>query len=299
MSFWLHNSLRYLSIVVGCFIASSAINLFLVPAQLLVGGLTGIAMIGYYIANWPIGVQALVYNIPLMIMSWKMMGRSYTVDVAVGTVIFSLMLDLTKSLVQYAPVQDMMLSTIYGGVFTGIGFGLIFRMNGSTGGLDILAAIARKYYGLNIGSVLLAVNGVIMLIASFLFGMAPAMFTMMNIFVNSNVVDRVIAGFNPRKAVLIISDNYQHIADIIINEIGRGVTFLHGQGAYTRRERNIIFVCVGTTQMGRLKRMIYSVDPEAFVLVISANEVMGRGFGQLHQSDLVDNYRPEVKKKAG
>lgn len=280
-----YNILRYIIIVLGAFIASSAINLFLVPAQLLTGGVTGIAMILYYLFELPIGIQSLLYNIPLLIASWRLMGRSYTIDVVWGIVIFSVFIDITKEFSQYAPVSDFMLNAIFGGVFTGLGFGLIFRMNGSTGGLDILAAIARKYYGLNVGSVLLAINCVIMLVASFLFGMAPAMFTLINIFVNSNVMDKIIAGFNQRKAVLIISDKHREIADIIINEMGRGVTFLHGQGAYTRKERNVIFVCVGTTQIGRLKLMVHGVDPDAFVLIMSANEVMGRGFGRIYQHD--------------
>ena len=273
-----HRVMRYAGITLGCLIASSAINLFLVPAHLLTGGATGIAMIVYYLFGLPIGLQTFVYNIPLLFMAWKLMGRAYTVDIIIGTAIFSFLLDL-------APVNDMMLTTVYGGVFAGLGYGLVFRMNGSTGGFDILAAIVRKYYDLHMGGVLFSLNCLIMLIAAFLFGMAPAMFTLIYMFINATMVDKIVAGFNQRKAVLIVSDRHREIAESIIDNMHRGVTFLHGQGAYTRRERNVVFVCVGTTQVGKLKFIVHNVDPHAFVIIMSANEVMGRGFGRINQND--------------
>ena len=280
-----HRVMRYAGITLGCLIASCSINLFLVPAHLLTGGATGIAMIVYYIFGLPIGLQTFIYNIPLLFMAWRLMGKAYTIDIIIGTAIFSFFLDLTRPLNAYAPVTDMMLTTVYGGVFAVLGYGLVFRMNGSTGGFDILAAIVRKYYDLHMGGVLFSMNCLIMLIAAFLFGMAPAMFTLIYMFINATVVDKVVAGFNHRKAVLIISDKHKEIAENIIDEMHRGVTFLHGQGAYTRRERNVVFVAVGTTQVGKLKFIVHNVDPRAFVIIMSANEVMGRGFGRINQND--------------
>ena len=104
-------------------------------------------------------------------------------------------------------------------------------------------------------------------------------------FINATMVDKIVAGFNQRKAVLIVSDRHREIAESIIDNMHRGVTFLHGQGAYTRRERNVVFVCVGTTQVGKLKFIVHNVDPHAFVIIMSANEVMGRGFGRINQND--------------
>ena len=273
-----HRLLRYLGIAAGCLIAGCSINLFLVPAHLLTGGVTGIAIIAYYLVQLPIGVQTFLYNIPLLIASWKTLGRSYTIDVIIGTAIFSFLLDLTRPLNAYAPVQDLMLSAIFGGIFSGIGYGIVFRMNGSTGGFDIIGAIAKKYWSLNMGSVIFAFNCGIMMVAAFLFGVAPAMFTLICMYMTGTVTDKMIAGFNRRKAVLIISDQAQHIAEGIITEVGRGVTFLHGQGAFTRRERNIVFVIVNLTQIAKIKLIANLFDPNAFMIIISANEVMGRGF---------------------
>mgnify|MGYP000884045388 FL=1 len=172
-----------------------------------------------------------------------------------------------------------MLSAIFGGVFNGIGYGIVFRMNGSTGGFDVIGAIVKKYWSLSMGGAIFAFNCIIMCIAAFLFGIAPAMFTLICMFVNATVTDRVVAGFNHRKAVLIVSDQAQAIAKSIM-EFGRGVTFLHGQGAFTGKERNVVFVVVKLTQLSKIKLITHTVDPHAFMIVMSANEVMGRGFSE-------------------
>ena len=147
------NPLKYLGIMLGCLIAAGSINLFVVPSNLLTGGVTGIAIIGL-----PIGIQTLAYNVPLLIASYKLLGKKYTIDVVIGTVMFSFALDATKFLSGMLPVEDMMLASIYGGIFNGIGYGIVFRMNGSTGGFDILGAIFKKYYSMDIGSVIFGFN---------------------------------------------------------------------------------------------------------------------------------------------
>ena len=272
------NIFRYCGVVIGCLIAASSINLFVVPSHLLTGGVTGIAMIVYYLAELPIGVQTFIYNVPLLIASYKFLGREYTVDVVIGTIIFSICLDATKFLNAYAPVNDLMLASIYGGVFNGLGYGIVFRMNGSTGGFDILGAIVKKFYSMNMGSTIFAFNCCIVGIAGFLFGIQPALFTLICMYVNSHVTDKVTAGFNRKKAVLIISDNSADIAEAIMHEMKRGVTFLHGQGAFSGNEKNVIMVVVSLTEIAKLKMIVNFLDKNAFLIMMSASEVMGRGF---------------------
>ena len=272
-----HRLLRYAGITLGCMIASCSINLFLVPSHLLTGGATGIAMIVYYLTHLPIGAQTFAYNIPLLMAAWRLLGKGYTCDVVIGTAIFSFCLDFTKPLNAYAPVNDYMLAAIFGGVFNGIGYGIVFRMNGSTGGFDIVGAIAKKFYSFNMGGVIFGFNCLVMLAAAFMFGVAPAMFTLICMFMNAMVTDKVIAGFNSRKALLIVSNQAESIAEGIM-EVGRGVTFLHGQGAFTRRERNVVFVVVTLTQVAKMKMIINAIDPDAFVIIMSSSEVMGHGF---------------------
>ena len=272
------NIFRYLGIVTGCLIAASSINLFVVPSHLLTGGVTGIAMIVYYLADLPIGVQTFIYNLPLLIASYKLLGKEYTFDVIIGTVIFSICLDATRFLNVYAPVNDLMLASIYGGVFNGVGYGIVFRMNGSTGGFDILGAIVKKFYSMNMGSTIFAFNCGIVGISGILFGIQPALFTLICMYVNSHVTDKVIAGLNRKKAVLIISENSADIAEAIMYEIKRGVTFLHGQGAFSGNERNVIMVVVSLTEIAKLKMIVNVLDKNAFLIMMSASEIMGRGF---------------------
>lgn len=272
------NIFRYCGVIIGCLIAACSINLFVVPSHLLTGGVTGIAMIIYYLAEFPIGVQTFLYNLPLLIASYKFLGREYTIDVVIGTLIFSICLDATKFLNAYAPVNDLMLASIYGGVFNGLGYGIVFRMNGSTGGFDILGAIVKKFYSMNMGSTIFAFNCCIVSIAGFLFGIQPALFTLICMYVNSHVTDKVTAGFNRRKAVLIISDNSADIAEAVMHEMKRGVTYLHGQGAFSGNEKNVVMVVVSLTEIAKLKLIVDTLDKNAFLIMMSASEVMGRGF---------------------
>lgn len=273
--------IHYGGISLGCLIASSSVNLFLVPAHLLNGGLAGIAIILYYFWELPMGAQIFVYNIPLLIASWKLMGKMYTVDILIGSTIFSVFLDATHFLIGAVPLDNVMLAAIFGGVFNGIGYGIVFRMDGSTGGFDIIGAIVKKYYSLHMGGVIFGANCLIILAAAVLFGVEPAMYTFISMFITATVTDKVIAGFNRRKAVLIISDKAEEIAGEIIVELGRGVTFLHGQGAFTHKERDVIFVAVNLTQVSKIKRIANAVDTKAFMIIMSANEVMGKGFTRL------------------
>ena len=212
-----HRLLRYAGITLGCLIASCSINLFLVPSHLLTGGATGIAMIVYYLTHLPIGAQTFAYNIPLLWAAWRLLGKGYTCDVIIGTAIFSFCLDFTKPLNDFAPVSDYMLAAIFGGVFNGIGYGIVFRMNGSTGGFDIVGAIAKKFYSFNMGGVIFGFNCLVMLAAAFMFGVAPAMFTLICMFMNAMVTDKVIAGFNSRKALLIVSNQAEAIAEGMVD----------------------------------------------------------------------------------
>ena len=295
------NPLKYLGIMVGCFIAASSINLFVVPSSLLTGGVTGIAIIFYFLTNLPIGMQMLAYNVPLLIASYKLLGKKYTLDVVIGTIMFSFALDATKFLAAYTPTQDLMLASIYGGIFNGIGYGIVFRMNGSTGGFDILGAIFKKYYSMEIGSVIFGFNCLIVAVAGVLFNFNSAMFTLICMYVTSQMTNKIIDGFNQRKAILIISDRAKDIADGIIADIGRGVTFLNGEGAYTGDPKKIVMVVVSMTQIAKIKIIVKTVDANAFMLILAASEVQGRGFTRTARQNV--HYRtdqrinPEVEQK--
>ena len=295
------NPLKYVGILLGCLIAAGSINLFVVPSSLLTGGVTGIAIIFYFLAGLPIGLQTLAYNVPLLIASYRLLGKKYTLDVVIGTVMFSLALDATKFLNTMLPVDDLMLASIYGGIFNGIGYGIVFRMNGSTGGFDILGAIFKKYYSMEIGSVIFGFNCLIVAIAGVLFSTQGAMFTLICMYVTSQMTNKIIDGFNRRKAILIVSNKATDIADGIIADIGRGVTFLNGEGAYTGDPKKIVMVVVSMTQIAKIKIIVNTVDRNAFMLILSASEVMGRGFTRPNRQNVKfrtdQKINPEVEQR--
>ncbi|MFC2342489.1 MAG: YitT family protein [Negativicutes bacterium] len=291
---------RSLGIFFGCLISSSSINLFLLPNHLLSGGLAGISIIVYFLTGLPVGVQTLVYNIPLFLAAYKTLGRKYTEGVVFSTVLFSVGLDATHFLNGVALVPDPMLAAIFGGVFNGLGYGLLFRLDGSSGGLDIVAAILRKYYSFNMGGVIFTFNCVIMAVSACMFGIMPAMYTLISMFICATVTDKVVAGFVHRKVLFLISDRAEPIAEAIIHEIGRGVTYIEGEGAFTHHAKRVLFVVVNLTQIARIKRITDQFDPQAFMIVLDANEVMGRGFtlpGVKIEKMLRERAAEQVRKK--
>lgn len=269
---------QYLFIAIGCLASGASINLFLVPHHLLSGGVSGIAIIFYFLFNLPIGIQVFLMNVPLFYASYKFIGKNYTITSIYGTILFSIAVDATRFLSAYNPIDDPILASLTGGILGGIGSGLIFRVNGSAGGLDIVAAIVKKYYSFNFGMVGFAANCAIMLVAALLFGLKLAVLTLLAMFVSANLTDKVVEGFNNKKTIFIVSYKSDEIAKLILSEVGRGATILHGEGAFTRQDKRVIFVVVSLTQIAKIKLLVQEADPNAFMIVQDATEVMGRGF---------------------
>ncbi|MDR3560667.1 MAG: YitT family protein [Negativicutes bacterium] len=281
-SSWRGQIIRHLIIAIGSVICGVSINAFLVPHHMLSGGLSGVAMILHFIWGWPIGAMVALFNLPLMYAAYRLMDKGYFFSAMYGMLIFSVAIDATRGLADLNVVDDIMLAAIYGGVISGIGSGLVFRVNASSGGTDTIAALLKKYYAFNVSFVGFAINCVLMTIAAFLFGFKPAMYTLLSMYVGANVIDRVIQGFNTKKTVTIISDNAEEIAEAIMHEVGRGVTFLHGEGGFTRDDKRVLFVVVTLIQMAKIKPIVNAVDPCAFMIVQDAVEVLGHGFTLPH-----------------
>ena len=265
-------------VAIGSLISGMAINTFLIPHQLFSGGVSGVAMILYFLFEWPIGVQIIVLNIPIFYAAYRLLDKDYVICGVFGMLIFSLATDATRFLANVHLIDDTMLAAIYGGVISGIGSGLIFRAGGSSGGTDAIATIIKKYYSLNVGLVGFSINVFLMLVAAVLFGVKPAMYTLLSFFVGSQVTDAVIGGLNRKKTIMIISEQNNAIADAILDEVGRGATFLEGRGAYTGQDKDVLFVVVTLTQIAKIKFIVEKTDPHAFMIVQDAAEVLGHGF---------------------
>ena len=275
---WKKHVWRYSMVAAGSLIAGMAINLFLIPHQLFSGGVSGVAMILYFLFGWPIGVQIIVLNIPIFYAAYRLLDRDYVLCGIFGMLVFSVAADATRFLSTIHLVDDTLLAAIYGGVISGIGSGLIFRAGGSSGGTDTIAIIIKKYYSLNVGLVGFSINVFLMLVAAALFGVKPAMYTLLSFFVGSRVTDAVIEGLNRKKTVMIISDRNDEIAEAIMDEVGRGATFLEGTGAFTGQDKKVLFVVVTLTQIAKIKFIVEKTDPHAFMIVQDAAEVLGHGF---------------------
>src|SRR5699024_9476099 len=178
----------------------------------------------------------------------------------------------------YFPLNDILLGSVLGGILKGVGMGLMFRNRTSQGGLDIIAAVLKRKYNINIGTGLMMVNTVIISLAGIRFGVQSAMYTLISMYIGYQILDKVQTGFNVRKNVVIVSNNSEKIASEIIRKLNRGVTFLEGMGAYTKENRQVIYCIVNSNEIVKLKGIVDEVDPEAFLTINEVVEVEGSGF---------------------
>ena len=268
-----------LVIIIGSFISSLGVNLFLSNAKLLSGGVTGIALILQYLWEVPSGITVFLLNIPLFFVSYKYLNKRFTIYTAIGMLSFSTALMITKPLSTLVQVDDMLLYCIYGGVLSGIGSGLIFYRNGSTGGTDIITMVIRKKYSnFDIGQVGFAFNLIIVTVSIFIFGLPRALYTLISMFITSTILDKVLNGFTSKKLLLILTEKEDDIINYVIKDMNRGITALMAEGGYTRDKKRLLYVAVTTSPMYTLKTKILRVDPKAFITIIDVSEVKGKGF---------------------
>jgi uncharacterized membrane-anchored protein YitT (DUF2179 family) len=266
----------YLLLLAGTFLTALAFNFFLVPHRIAPGGFSGIATVVYYVFHVPVGITMLLLNVPVFIIGVKKMGGDFGLKTVISTILLSAFIDLVRI---PSITGDSILASIYGGVLMGLGLGLVFRGNATTGGTDLLAKIIHNFYPfIGVGWILFTVDFLVVFTAAMVFGPSQALYALVSLYLSARVVDLVLEGMNTAKAFVVISDYTEEISRRIISEMERGVTFIDGQGAYTRQKKNIILCVVNRMQVTRLKSIINEVDPLAFVLVTDVKEVMGEGF---------------------
>lgn len=267
---------QILGILLGSLLISLAINGLFIPHHLLSGGVMGVALIFHYLFNLETGLSILLLNIPIFLFGLKYVNRHFVILSLVGMLSLSFFLPLTTSFV--VPVQDVILAAIFGGALSGLGSGLIFNNRGSAGGTDIIAVVVHKYYSYSVGGVLLTANVLVILASAYLVDLQLALYTIISMYASAGVVDLVQEGLNRRKTVFIISDKAPTIADAVLTQLNRGVTFLQGEGAYSHTAKQIVYCVVTTMQLARLKEIVRNIDPQAFMSVTDTREVLGKGF---------------------
>jgi uncharacterized membrane-anchored protein YitT (DUF2179 family) len=272
----------YALITVGVLLLALANDIFLIPNNVFSGGATGLALVINAYVPLPVGVLVLFINIPLVIAGiiW-LGGLRFLVRTAYAVVVYALLLDLLRPYLTQPVTTEPLLYTLYGGLIGGAGVGLVFRMQGTTGGDDIVAQLLHRFRAVPINSALVIINAAVLVLVGLQFGPEKALYALISSFAASKAVDFVLEGLRPTRLVYIISDQPEAIAQHIQTSTGRGVTFLSGQGAYTRRDYQVILTAVRQQELPTITSIIREVDPNAFVIVSEAREVLGYGFKPL------------------
>lgn len=274
---------EYLIITVGCFFYAVSINYFFISNHLAEGGVAGICLILFYLFKLPVGIMYFVINIPLLIMGWKLVGRDFLFKTLYGTSCLSFLITLTET--WKGPSNDIMLGSIYGGVLIGIGLGLIFMVNGSTGGTDVVARILNRYFDIPLGRTMLILDVVILGIAAIFFGKEIVMYTLISMTIVSKAIDYFQDGYTKAKGITIISSKSEEIKERIMNETGRGTTIIKGEGGFTGNEIDLLFCVVSKFEVTKVKTIIKETDSFAFLTISDVSEVLGEGFKALNNKN--------------
>ncbi|WP_349763673.1 YitT family protein [Fusobacterium sp. SYSU M8D902] len=273
---------EYSIITVGCIFYAVSINYFFISNHLAEGGVAGICLILYYLFKIPVGIMYFVINIPLLIMAWKMVGKDFLFKTLYGTTCLSVLLSLTENI--KGPTNDIMLGSIYGGLFVGIGLGLIFMVNGSTGGTDVVARILNRYFDIPLGKTMLFLDVVILGIAAIFFGKEIVMYTLIAMLIVSKAIDYFQDGYTKSKGITIISEKSDEIRSKIMKETERGTTVINGIGGYTQNNIKIIYCVASKFELNRIKMIVKEIDSYAFITVSDVSEVWGEGFKSLRSN---------------
>jgi uncharacterized membrane-anchored protein YitT (DUF2179 family) len=267
---------RLLLLFAGALMMALAVNLFLLPLKLAEGGVIGIGIILYHTYAVPVWLTILLLNLPLIWLGVRERGWSLLWKTVLGVILFAGFVALTANLRPLT--EETFLAIIYGGILMGLGLGLVLRSGGTTGGTDILAIVLHNRLGLSVGTLILMIDGVVLMLAGVAFGLEVAMYSAVTLLISSRVVDFVQEGFYAARGVLVITRQPKPIAQRVMTEIERGCTILSGVGAYTGEPRGVVYTVVQRGELAQLKRVVYETDPQAFVVVNHVHEVLGLGF---------------------
>lgn len=268
--------LEYVYVIAGAAVVAIGFNAFLLPNQVASGGVSGISTILHGLFGWNPGLVQYAFNIPLFLAGVVLLGKKFGVKSFVGTITLPFVVLLTD---HWEPWTDNpLLGALFGGIIVGLGIGLVFKGHASTGGTDLLAQIITKYTGLTLGTSVLLIDGLIAISAAIVFDLEKGLYALIGLYVTTKTIDIIQLGFSQSKMVYIITLKQDEVRDAIFAEINRGVTKLPAIGGYTGEARPVLMVVVYQTEFTKLKQLIKTVDPSAFVIVSDAYEVLGEGF---------------------
>ncbi len=267
---------RILLLVMGAGLVSVALEIFLVPNAIIDGGITGISIITSHLTGLPLGIFLFFFNLPFLFLGYKQIGKTFALSTLFGVAIMSIG---TYFLHPVKPLTiDPLLAAVFGGVILGIGVGLVIRVGGSLDGTEIVAILLTKRLPFSVGEIVMGCNIFILGSAGFVFGWDHAMYSLIAYFIAYKVIDITIEGFNESKAVWVISDDYRDIGEAIMSRLGRGVTYMNGEGGFTGGAKTVIFCVITRIEEAKLKTIVGEIDRNAFVAVGNIHDVRGGRF---------------------
>lgn len=267
---------KYLVLIIGSLIYSAGLEIFLVPNNIIDGGIVGISIMASYLTGIPFGVYMLVLNLPFLYLGYKQIGKTFAISTIISIIALSTFSEFLEPVSQIT--QDYFLAAIFGGIIAGAGVGLVIRQGGSLDGTEITAIILDRKTSFSVGEVVMFFNLFILGAAGFVFGWDKAMYSLVAYFIISKMIDVVLKGLDESYAVMIVSDEYEEIADALMHRLGRGVTYLHGKGAYTGDDKQVLYCVVTRLEVVKLKEIALEKDETAFVTINPVHDIVGGRF---------------------
>lgn len=266
-------------VLIGSSIVAISFNAFLLPNEVASGGVSGISTLTYGLFGWEPAYVQWALNIPLFISGVLILGYIYGLKTLLGTVFLPFVVFLTKDMEPWT--MEPMLAAIFGGIGVGLGIGIVFRGNASTGGTDLAAQILAKYTNISLGKCVAIIDGLIVISAAIVFDIEKGLFALIALFITSKTIDIVQIGLNRSKMVFIITNEEEKVREAVFHEINRGLTKFKAFGGFTDEERHPLMVVIDQSEFTNLKQVVRSIDPAAFVIVLDAAEVLGQGFNKI------------------
>jgi uncharacterized membrane-anchored protein YitT (DUF2179 family) len=267
-------------IVVGCLLTSAAVDIFLDPNNVVPGGFTALSIFANRLWGWPVGITMFIMNLPFLLAGIRVLGIAFGPKTLLAATLSSLFIDLLRPILPVVRGEPI-LYILYGGLMYGFGMGLVFRANATSGGTETPAKLLEHFRGIRMSRSLLAMDAVILVLAAWIFGLAPALYALIVAWVIARVIDAVEAGFSASDTAFIITGDIQSVSTAIMDELERGVTLLRGEGGFTGSERTVLLTVVNRRQVSHLREIVSRVDPDAFVVISPSSEVLGEGFKPL------------------
>lgn len=267
---------RALFISIGAILVSIGLEIFLVPNRIIDGGIVGISIIFSQLSGWALGLFLFVLNLPFLFIGYKQIGKTFAISTLLGITVMS----IGTTFLHPVPglTEDPLLAAVFGGIILGIGVGMVIRYGGSLDGTEIVAILFNKKTPFSVGEIVMFFNVFILASAGFVFGWDRAMYSLIAYYIAFKMIDVTIEGFQESKSVWIISDNHKEIGDAIVARLGRGVTYLSGEGGYTGDDKKVIFCVITRLEEAKLKSIVEEVDPSAFLAVGNIHDVQGGRF---------------------